>query len=229
MARPFLLALSILLGTSACGLLSNDVDLNQYLPGTWVSAESHNTEIEPFLAVGKNGMWLASDGCNIQRGTWTTERGITVTAEEVVQPDSCDGLDLPGIFLKATDIEFTEEGWLVLDGETTLRPSFGAPAMETPAAYLGVWGEEGSDTNPMIVFNEDGTFTGFDGCNYLSGKYTHDFGVMDLGPMSATKKSCEGVDTWMSTSVSAYLHEGSLGFFMADGTLAGTLAITSQQ
>ena len=217
----------LLLILAGCGLMGNQVDIAQNLPGTWVTSEEHSAPIEPFLAVDKNGVWLASDGCNVVQGTWKADKELVVTSGPSTLI-ACDGVAVPSAFANVKEVEFTKEGWLVLDGKMTLRLSFGAPAMEAPTVYLRAWGPEGSADEPWIKFNPDGTFNAFDGCNVLGGEYTHDYGVLDLSFGMSTKKYCEGVDDWLGKSVAAYLYDGALGFFAEDGTATGTLSIENK-
>lgn len=224
MRKGIIGGIAILLLVSGCGMFTNDADLAKHLPGTWITPEDHKAPIEPFLAVDSSGVWLASDGCNQVQGTWNVDDGLKITAG----PSTlifCEGVDVPGIFAQAKEIEFTKEGWLVIDGTTTLRPSFGAPAMQTPAVYLRPWGPTESTEEPWITFKDDGTFHGFDGCNIVGGEFTHEYGVLDLTFGMSTRKACEGVDTWLSNSVAAYLFEGSLGFFGTDGSPVGSLSL----
>ncbi|PRB16103.1 META domain-containing protein [Microbacterium sp. MYb62] len=86
----------------------------------------------------------------------------------------------------------------IANGEA--RPG-AAPPLPDP---VGVW-EASVDGAPSLRFSADGTVTGDDGCNDLSGRWTQDSsGRIDLEALlPQTTNVCEGVDTWLSGGRSA--------------------------
>ena len=78
----------------------------------------------------------------------------------------------------------------------------GAPSDDTapadPTAVAGTWGDPDEPGTPSLVLAEDGTLTGTDGCNRLTGTWELDDGTIDFGDLAATRMFCEGVDDWLS-------------------------------
>lgn len=109
-------------------------------------------------------------------------------------------------------------------------PSADEPTTTTPAAeaadaigIVGVWGDPDAERTPSIVFAEDGSLSGTDGCNRLVGSWTADGDTVEFGPLASTRMACEGVDTWLSGGVSGTWTHTSLVIRDGDGAQIGTL------
>lgn len=81
--------------------------------------------------------------------------------------------------------------------------SFGGVATATAApgsaivdsiGFTGTWTADGPKA-PRVTLNLDGSFSGNDGCNTMSGRYTVVDGRVHLGPAIKTKMYC-GNDVW---------------------------------
>ena len=72
-----------------------------------------------------------------------------------------------------------------------------------PGQVLGTWGTANTTGEPWLVFEEDGSFNGSDGCNGVFGSYTVSGDTVSLDDMGSTLMFCEGVDTWLSEAASA--------------------------
>lgn len=96
-----------------------------------------------------------------------------------------------------------------------------------PGSAAGTWGEPDANEQPWLTFEDDGTFSGNDGCNGLGGNWTlgeDDKATIDLGQMRSTLMYCEGVDTWLSLAATARLGNDVLTLIDADGNEIGELA-----
>lgn len=87
---------------------------------------------------------------------------------------------------------------------------------------VGAWGSTAAQS-PNLTFTDDGTVSGSDGCNRLSGSWTQDGETVKLGQMVSTLKACPGVDTWLTTAVSATVDGDTLRISDEGGTEIGTL------
>lgn len=115
-------------------------------------------------------------------------------------------------------------------------PKFAAKLLAVGAAALllagctgekvsaeGTWGT-GADGKPQLVLAGDGTLTGTDGCNSLSGSWEASGDTVEFGPIITTLMACPGVDTWLAELDSAQLDGSVLRILNADGQEIGTLA-----
>lgn len=86
----------------------------------------------------------------------------------------------------------------IANGEAPAEPP---PALPDP---VGEW-EARVDGTPFLWFAADGTVTGNDGCNDVSGRWTQDSaGRISLEALlPRTANACDGVDTWLSAGRSA--------------------------
>lgn len=83
---------------------------------------------------------------------------------------------------------------------------------ETPPALpdlVGAW-EASVDGTPVLWFSADGTVTGNDGCNDLSGRWSQDStGRIQLEALvSSTTNACDDVDAWLGRGRSADIIDG---------------------
>lgn len=90
------------------------------------------------------------------------------------------------------------------------------------AAFTGTWGSSGQG-KPTLTIMGDGSFSGSDGCNRLSGKGTVSSDTFTFGPIATTLIACTGVDTWLSKASTAKVAGTSLDVFAAGGSQIGTL------
>lgn len=91
------------------------------------------------------------------------------------------------------------------------------------SAAEGTWGK-GSDGSPQLVLEGNGTLTGTDGCNRLTGTWSEDKQTVTFGEVAATQMYCEDVDTWLSTMSTATVDDATMTVFDSSGAEIGTLA-----
>ena len=110
------------------------------------------------------------------------------------------------------------------EAESGADPSTTASAESGDAVgVVGVWGDADAQNSPSLVFAEDGTVTGTDGCNRLMGSWTADGDTVEFAPLVSTRMACEGVDTWLSGGASGTWTDTKLVVLDGSGTEIGTL------
>lgn len=85
-------------------------------------------------------------------------------------------------------------------------PAETAPPLPDP---VGGW-EASVDGATFLSFSSDGTVTGSDGCNDLSGRWSQDSaGRIELEALlSQTASACDGIDAWLGRGRSADIIDG---------------------
>lgn len=100
-------------------------------------------------------------------------------------------------------------------------------AGEEPADAVGTWGE-GGDGQPQLVIAEDGTVSGTDGCNRLTGEWSEgEDEDVTFGDLASTQMACDGVDDWLSRASTAEVEGDELVVRDESGEQIGTLARAS--
>ncbi|GAA0425098.1 META domain-containing protein [Leifsonia naganoensis] len=118
----------------------------------------------------------------------------------------------------------------------SLRPARAALALAAVAAvvalsgcsspgssFTGTWGSSAAG-QPNLTIKDDGTFSGNDGCNDMSGKGTVSGDTFTFGPFASTLKACDGVNPWLSRANTAKISGGDLVVYANGGEKVGTLA-----
>ncbi len=113
-----------------------------------------------------------------------------------------------------------------------VRPAFVVAAVMVVAAlagcsssgssFTGTWGQD-APGQPSLTIKDDGTFSGTDGCNALSGKGTISGGTFTFGLFASTTKACEGVQPWLNLADTATVDGTTLTVYKSSGTKIGTL------
>lgn len=101
--------------------------------------------------------------------------------------------------------------------------SLTACATGTSSVSDTAWGFPDTDGKPSISFAADGSVTGSDGCNTLTGSWTEEEANTAELMLASTLRYCEGVDTWLSGAASATVKNGKLVVSDSDGKELGTL------
>lgn len=86
----------------------------------------------------------------------------------------------------------------------------------------GTWGSSG-DGEPQLVLESDGSLTGTDGCNRLTGSWSADGQTVTFGDVASTTKACEGVDTWLLDLATATIDGTDMTVLDKDDSEIGTL------
>lgn len=94
-------------------------------------------------------------------------------------------------------------------------------------SVVGTWGDAESQGEPSLTFDEDGSYSGSDGCNRVMGSWEADGKTVDLGVMASTLMFCEGVDTWLSQGASAEIDGTTLIVLDEGGEQLGSLERSS--
>ena len=94
----------------------------------------------------------------------------------------------------------------------------GAPS----SAVVGRWGSTAS-AQPNLHIQSDGTFSGSDGCNTLTGKGTIEGDTISFGTIASTLKACSGVHTWLGKAVTGKANGDTLTVMNDGGSTIGTL------
>lgn len=165
-------------------------------------------------------------------GFAATADGYDLTGEngEVIASLSIDGAPEP---IETAAEFYTRPPEITEDVRAEFRAAATLPAEVTPATPDGLAGKwvpvaYAVSTDPHVVFDSDGTWTGSDGCNGGSGRWA----VGASGEFLATSGPstliyCEGapVPSWVAQATSAGVNaDGWLLLFDASGTEIGRLS-----
>lgn len=88
------------------------------IAGTWLVNPAEALPTEPFLTIVNDGSWVASDGCNVVRGTWELAADGTLTT--TAGPSTligCAGKPLPTYFSNATSAAVDGDTLVLQDAE----------------------------------------------------------------------------------------------------------------
>ena len=97
-------------------------------------------------------------------------------------------------------------------------------AGEEPADAVGTWGED-AEGEPQLVIDEDGTVSGTDGCNRMTGTWSEgEDQDVTFDDMAVTQMACEGVDDWLRTVATGEVEGDELVLYDESGEQIGTLA-----
>ena len=112
-----------------------------------------------------------------------------------------------------------QAGMVGLAATALLAGCAGTPSGDSP---VGSWGLTQSG-KPNVKIESDGTVSGTDGCNQLSGKGTIDGDTITFGKLATTLMACEGVDEWFSKAAKGRVTGSSLTIFDDKGEKIGML------
>lgn len=87
----------------------------------------------------------------------------------------------------------------------------------------GTWSQAESEPLVDLELVEDGSVSGSDGCNQLTGTWKIDGSEVQFGPFAATMMACENVDTWLSAATSATVDGEEMTVFDDKGKEIGVL------
>lgn len=229
-AAVLLAAATVLAGCSTPASTGNgDAGIDDdALQGTWVLEEDFPTAPEtPYIAFLDDENWVGSDGCNTTAGTFDLESdgSIAVTAGPSTLI-ACDGAPLPMLFSSATSVSIEGDALTILGADDDLVLVRTTDANVGPQDPAGVWGSQDAG-QPYLELGSDGTLTGNDGCNTLSGSWELSDGSVEFDDLASTMMACEGVDTWLSGADRAFLQAGVMTITDDDGTVIGQLSRAS--
>lgn len=92
-----------------------------------------------------------------------------------------------------------------------------------PVDPVGTWGDTAAANEPSLVLAGDGSLSGTDGCNRLTGAWSDDDGTIAFENVASTRMFCEGVDDWLSRLDTGTIEGETLTLYGAGGKEIGTL------
>lgn len=92
---------------------------------------------------------------------------------------------------------------------------------------VGTWGKSSTTGEAYLILGKDGTASGSDGCNQLSGSWKSGSDGISFSPWAATQMFCADVDPWLGLSTSAQVQGDELILFDENDTQIGTLQRTA--
>lgn len=98
----------------------------------------------------------------------------------------------------------------------------GCAGTPSGAKVVGHWGSTASG-QPNLNIEDDGTFSGSDGCNRLSGQGQIDGDEITFGSIASTMMACEGVDTWLGKAATGNVKGDTMTVLDDKGSTIGTL------
>ena len=104
----------------------------------------------------------------------------------------------------------------------TLALLAGCAGTPSGAALVGTWGSTAA-SQPNLTIENDGAFSGTDGCNRLSGKGSIDGDTITFGPFASTMMACQGVDEWLAKASSGTAKGSTLVVYDISGNEIGKL------
>lgn len=114
-------------------------------------------------------------------------------------------------------------------GATALALAFflsGCSSASHNDSVVGSWGSS-EHGKPDLVIKADGSFSGSDGCNRLSGKGSIEGNSILFGNFASTMMACEGVDAWLSRATRGLAGAHTLTIYDGTGSVIGTLNATN--
>ena len=94
---------------------------------------------------------------------------------------------------------------------------------------VGTWGDSSEETSPYLVLEEDGSFSGSDGCNNLSGSWSIDEAdQVEFEDVASTMMACEDVDDWLAGLSVATVAGDTMTVLGQDGAEIGQLERSSE-
>jgi heat shock protein HslJ len=98
----------------------------------------------------------------------------------------------------------------------------GCAGSPSGAKVVGMWGSTSSG-QPNLNIQNDGTFSGTDGCNRLSGQGQIDGDEITFGAIASTMMACEGVDEWLGKAATGNVSGDTMTVLDSGGSTIGTL------
>ena len=110
-------------------------------------------------------------------------------------------------------------------GMTALFAALLLTACSSPQGGTDVSGKCGSTDpgQPNLIVNSDGSYSGSDGCNTMTGKGTISGNTIELGAVAMTQKHCSDVNTWMSKAEKGTVDGNTMTMFDSSGKSIGRL------
>lgn len=158
----------------------------------------------------EDGKVTGNAGCNRYNGPYTRDADTVTIGPLAATRKACDRavMDVENAFLNGLEASTD----LLISGNTLTLSSAAAgvelvlttgavgptPTAVAPAPFVGTtWGLvdlDGTAVDPAagisVTFGDDGSVSGFGGCNQLFGSYTTDGSALTVADLAATRKFC---------------------------------------
>ncbi|WP_205649404.1 META domain-containing protein [Agromyces sp. LHK192] len=198
--------------------------------GVWGDAADPGA---PSLTLAADGTLSGTDGCNRLVGEWELDDGEIDFGDLASTKMACQEVDT---WLSGADsATITEDVMTVYaNGRIeigTLERTGDAPAAGADATSggdpVGSWGT--ADTaQPHLVLAADGTFSGSDGCNAMTGRWEmDDDGSIEFDDVAMTAKACSGIDQTLNRLDSATVSGDTMTVLGDDDVVLATLPRTA--
>lgn len=102
----------------------------------------------------------------------------------------------------------------------------GAEPRSSGEDVVGSWGASSTEGEAYLELAEDGTASGSDGCNRMTGEWRRSDEGVAFSAWATTRMACPAVDPWLSLAVAARLEDDQLVFVDKDASQLGTLTRT---
>jgi len=203
----------------------------------WSAKSIENSELIANSSISvqfdDKGRVTGSDGCNTFNGSYkATGTNIAINPNMISTKKACeeDVMKQADAFnkllLASTSYKLGDGVMILLQGENEGLSFLGS----TNALAKTSWDVTGYNngnqavvspilnTNPTIVFGDDGTISGSAGCNTYSGKYTLDGESISIGTLATTRRECiepEGIME-QESSFLTYLEKANTWLIQGD-------------
>ena len=226
-----LAAAIVVIGLAGCVRLPVDLTPVSVSPanlvGTWTIDKTFDAPEQPYISFLRNGTWSASDGCNRVRGTWEVEHdGKLSTTSGPQTMMACDGAQLPLAVSKADRVEVRGKSLILhssFDSTETTLVRARDPRVGPQGLPIGYWVESRTPDSPFLSIRADRSYSGNDGCNVITGRWTSTGDSIRLIPGATSLKACEGVDQWLSEAVLGRVQRDVMTLEGANGDVLGQL------
>lgn len=101
---------------------------------------------------------------------------------------------------------------------------------EDPIDPSGTWGDTSDTGEPSLTLDDDGSLTGTDGCNTLSGSWRLESDdIVYFDSVASTRMACPDVDTWLEGLSQATISDSTMTITGSDGAEIGQLERSSSE
>ena len=230
----FLVASAALLLLAGCTIVTPDSESPSgsvqpgALVGTWVLDQSFDSPEQPYVSFVQDNTWSSSDGCNRVQGTWEVgSDGALTTTSGPQTMMACEGAQLPLAVSRSTRVEVDGDTLVIhssYDSTVTTLVRSTDRTVGPQGLPIGYWVESNTPTAPFLSIQADGSYSGNDGCNVITGTWEQadDEAIVFTGG-AMTLMACEGVDQWLSQAAQGRVQAGVMTLQSADGTVLGQL------
>ena len=95
---------------------------------------------------------------------------------------------------------------------------------------VGSWGDTSDTAEPSLTLDENGSLSGTDGCNRLTGEWRlEDDDIVYFDGVASTRMACPDVDTWLEGLSQATISGSTMTISGGDGAEIGQLQRTSDE